>query len=194
MEQLLTLLNLSTVEDLKYVRPNRVAAAVAVIAAAEVAKMLIYKRELIELSFCLLYIMILYTIHINEVRLKKCLSIILKCVRLLSIKRIHSSIKGGYIMALPREESNRAIITVLGRDQIGIIAWVSGLLVEYRVNILDISQTIINEFFTMIMVVELDPANLELIALSRMLEEEGKGKGLQVKIQHEDIFAYMHRI
>lgn len=164
------------------------------IAAAEVAKMLIYKRELIELSFCLLYIMILYTIHINEVRLKKCLSIILKCVRLLSIKRIHSSIKGGYIMALPREESNRAIITVLGRDQIGIIAWVSGLLVEYRVNILDISQTIINEFFTMIMVVELDPANLELIALSRMLEEEGKGKGLQVKIQHEDIFAYMHRI
>ncbi|HZK83751.1 MAG TPA: ACT domain-containing protein [Desulfosporosinus sp.] len=97
-------------------------------------------------------------------------------------------------MALPREESNRAIITVLGRDQIGIIAWVSGLLVEYRVNILDISQTIINEFFTMIMVVELDPANLELIALSRMLEEEGKGKGLQVKIQHEDIFAYMHRI
>ena len=55
-------------------------------------------------------------------------------------------------MALPREESNRAIITVLGRDQIGIIAWVSGRLAEYSVNILDISQTIINEFFTMIMV------------------------------------------
>lgn len=97
-------------------------------------------------------------------------------------------------MALPREESNRAIITVLGRDQIGIIAWVTGRLAEYSVNILDISQTIVNEFFTMIMVVDLDPANLELVALSRMLEDEGQDKGLQVKVQHEDIFAFMHRI
>jgi len=97
-------------------------------------------------------------------------------------------------MALPREESNRAIITVLGRDQIGIIAWVSGRLAEYCVNILDISQTIVNEFFTMIMVVDLNPANLELVAMSRMLEDEGRKKGLQVKVQHEDIFAFMHRI
>lgn len=72
-------------------------------------------------------------------------------------------------MTLPREESNRAIITVLGRDQIGIIAWVTGRLAEYNVNILDISQTIVNDFFTMIMVVDLDPANLELVALSRLL-------------------------
>lgn len=97
-------------------------------------------------------------------------------------------------MALPPEESNRAVITVLGRDQIGIIAWVSGRLAEYSVNILDISQTIVNEFFTMIMVVDLDPANLELVALARMLEDEGRDKGLQVKVQHEDIFAFMHRI
>ena len=97
-------------------------------------------------------------------------------------------------MTLPREESNRAIITVLGRDQIGIIAWVTGRLAEYRVNILDISQTIVNEFFTMIMVVDLDPASLELIEMARMLENEGKDKGLQVKVQHEDIFAFMHRI
>jgi len=97
-------------------------------------------------------------------------------------------------MALPKEESNRAIITVLGRDQIGIIAWVSGRLAEYSVNILDISQTIINEFFTMIMVVDINPTNLELVALSRMLEDEGRDKGLQVKVQHEDIFTFMHRI
>ena len=97
-------------------------------------------------------------------------------------------------MALPRIESNRAIITVLGRDQIGIISWVSGRLAEHSVNILDISQTILNEFFTMIMVVDIDPANLELVALSRMLEDEGRDKGLQVKVQHEDIFAFMHRI
>ena len=97
-------------------------------------------------------------------------------------------------MALPREESNRAIITVLGRDQIGIIAWVSGRLAEYSVNILDISQTIVSGFFTMIMVVDLNPVNLELVALSRRLEDEGRAKGLQVKVQHEDIFTFMHRI
>ena len=97
-------------------------------------------------------------------------------------------------MALPWIESNRAIITVLGRDQIGIIAWVSGRLAEHSVNILDISQTILNEFFTMIMVVDLEPANLELVALSRMLEDQGRDKGIQVKVQHEDIFTFMHRI
>ncbi|TGE32324.1 ACT domain-containing protein [Desulfosporosinus sp. Sb-LF] len=97
-------------------------------------------------------------------------------------------------MTLPREESNRAIITVLGRDQIGIIAWVSGRLAEYSVNILDISQTIVSEFFTMIMVVDLNPAVLELVELARSLENEGNDKGLQVKVQHEDIFTFMHRI
>lgn len=92
------------------------------------------------------------------------------------------------------ETSNRAIITVLGRDQIGIIAWVSGRLAEYSVNILDISQTILKEFFTMIMVVDLEPSKIELVELSRLLEQEGKDKGLQVKVQHEDIFTFMHRI
>ncbi len=92
------------------------------------------------------------------------------------------------------EESNRAIITVLGRDQIGIIAWVSGRLAEYHVNILDISQTIVKDFFTMIMVVDLEPATLELIELARTLDREGNEKGLQVKVQHEDIFTFMHRI
>jgi len=97
-------------------------------------------------------------------------------------------------MASPGEESNRAIITVLGRDQIGIIAWVAGRLAEYHVNILDISQTIVKDFFTMIMVVDLEPATLELIELARTLDQEGNDKGLQVKVQHEDIFTFMHRI
>jgi len=92
------------------------------------------------------------------------------------------------------KESNRAIITVLGHDQIGIISWIAGRLAENRVNILDIKQTIVDEFFTMTMVVDLNAASLELVALARLLEEEGKGKGLQVKTQHEDIFTYMHRI
>jgi len=97
-------------------------------------------------------------------------------------------------MALSLEESNRAIITVLGRDHTGIIAWVSGRLAEYHVNILDISQTIVDEFFTMIMVVDLKPSLIELADLARTLEQEGTDKGLQVKVQHEDIFSFMHRI
>lgn len=97
-------------------------------------------------------------------------------------------------MALSIEESNRAIITVLGRDQTGIIAWVSGRLAENKVNILDISQTILDEFFTMIMIVDLNPAAIGLVELARMLEVEGKEKDLQVKVQHEDIFTFMHRI
>lgn len=97
-------------------------------------------------------------------------------------------------MALSLEESNRAIITVLGRDQTGIIAWVSGRLAEYGVNILDISQTIVDKYFTMIMVVDLKPSNIELIDLAKVLEQEGIQKSLQVKVQHEDIFTFMHRI
>ena len=97
-------------------------------------------------------------------------------------------------MSLSLEESNRAIITVLGRDHTGIIAWVSGRLAEYHVNILDISQTIVDEFFTMIMVADLKPALIGLADLARMLEQEGTDKGLQVKVQHEDIFTFMHRI
>jgi ACT domain-containing protein len=97
-------------------------------------------------------------------------------------------------MALSLGESNRAIITVLGRDHTGIIAWVSGRLAEYHVNILDISQTIVDEFFTMIMVVDLKPSLIELADLARTLEQEGTDKGLQVKVQHEDIFSFMHRI
>jgi len=97
-------------------------------------------------------------------------------------------------MSLSLEESNRAIITVLGRDHTGIIAWVSGRLAEYHVNILDISQTIVDEYFTMIMVVDLKPSLIGLADLARTLEQEGTDKGLQVKVQHEDIFTFMHRI
>lgn len=97
-------------------------------------------------------------------------------------------------MALTTEKLNRAIITVLGRDQIGIIAWVTGRLAEYHVNVLDISQTIVSEFFTMIMVVDVSTSARGLIELAQELEQEGKEKGLQVKVQQEDVFAFMHRI
>lgn len=89
---------------------------------------------------------------------------------------------------------NRVIISVLGRDQIGIIAWVSGRLQDYSINILDISQTILQGFFTMIMVVDLNPAAIEVAELAQTLGDEGRQRGLQVNVQHEDIFSFMHRV
>jgi len=88
----------------------------------------------------------------------------------------------------------KAVITVIGKDRIGIIAKISGVLAEHKVNILDISQTIMQEMFTMMMLVDISSAVLPFAALSEKLDEAGKELGLQVKIQHEDIFDSMHRI
>jgi ACT domain-containing protein len=93
-----------------------------------------------------------------------------------------------------KARTSRVIITVLGKDQLGIIAWVSGRLAEQNVNILDISQTILQEFFTMIMIVDLATSTLEVAELAAALSREGRQRGLQVSVQHEDVFAYMHRI
>lgn len=97
-------------------------------------------------------------------------------------------------MEISKAKTNRVIVTVLGKDQLGIIAWVSGRLAEHNVNILDISQTILQEFFTMIMVVDLSTSNLEVAELAAILSREGQLRGLQVSVQHEDVFTFMHRI
>ncbi|AHF08016.1 ACT domain-containing protein [Desulfitobacterium metallireducens] len=96
--------------------------------------------------------------------------------------------------SLTQEKSNRVIVTVIGKDQIGIIAWVTGRLAEYSVNILDISQTILHDFFTMMMVVDMSQSSISLGELSKKLNEEGEGRGLKVTAQHEDVFTFMHRI
>lgn len=97
-------------------------------------------------------------------------------------------------MGVSKAKSNRVIVTVLGKDQLGIIAWVSGRLAKQNINILDISQTILQEFFTMIMVVDLSTSNLEVAELATSLNSEGQMRGLQVSVQHEDVFTFMHRI
>ena len=97
-------------------------------------------------------------------------------------------------MEVSKAKSNRVIVTVLGKDQLGIIAWISGRLAEQNINILDISQTILQEFFTMIMVVDLSTSNLEVAELATSLNSEGQMRGLQVSVQHEDVFTFMHRI
>lgn len=88
----------------------------------------------------------------------------------------------------------KAVITVVGKDRVGIIAAVSACLAEHNVNILDISQTILQGYFTMIMLVELDPARMTIPDLSDKLDAVGARLGVQVRVQHEDVFTAMHRI
>ena len=88
----------------------------------------------------------------------------------------------------------KAIVTVVGKDQVGIIAGVCIKLAEYNVNVLDISQTVMQGYFTMMMVVDVTACNVPLAELCEKMEALGKEKGLSVRVQREDIFEAMHRI
>lgn len=88
----------------------------------------------------------------------------------------------------------RAIVTVIGKDRVGIIADVTALLAQYGVNVLDISQTVLQEYFTMIMLVDATRCTVPFADLARTLDEAGTQRGLQIRAQREDIFNAMHRI
>lgn len=88
----------------------------------------------------------------------------------------------------------RAVITVVGRDKVGIIYEVSKVLAENNVNILDISQTIMQDMFTMIMLVNIDKTTVNVSALASVLDDTGHKIGVSIKLQHEDLFNSMHRI
>ncbi len=88
----------------------------------------------------------------------------------------------------------KAIITVIGKDMRGIIAEVSTLLAENDVNILDITQTTMQDLFTMIMFCDITENRLKLSELAKLLDDLGVRMGLSVRIQHEDIFNSMHRL
>lgn len=87
-----------------------------------------------------------------------------------------------------------AIITVVGKDTVGIIARVSSLLAKEKVNILDISQTTMRGMFTMMMLVDLTEAASPNHVLTEKLEEIGKEMNLTIRMQKEDLFQSMHRI
>ncbi|EIJ82164.1 ACT domain-containing protein [Bacillus methanolicus] len=90
-------------------------------------------------------------------------------------------------------EKRRAVVSVIGKDQVGIIAKVTTILAENRINILDISQTILQEFFTMMMIV--DVSGIEnLDTLRTQFNDLGDEMGLKINIQLEEIFQAMHRI
>ena len=88
----------------------------------------------------------------------------------------------------------KAIVTVVGKDQVGIIAAVCVKLAEYNVNVLDISQTVMQGYFTMMMVVDVSGCTVPLAELVVLMEEMGKERGLSIRLQREDIFEAMHRI
>jgi ACT domain-containing protein len=88
----------------------------------------------------------------------------------------------------------RAIVTVIGKDRVGIIAQVCAMLAENGVNVLDISQTVLQEYFTMIMLVDASGCSKPFAALAGELKAEGEGAGLDIRMQREDIFNAMHRI
>lgn len=88
----------------------------------------------------------------------------------------------------------RAVVTVMGKDKPGIIAGTSTLLAENQVNILDITQTIVQNIFTMVMLVDIQNSKLDLSALTEVLNQLGNQLEVEIRIQHEDIFNSMHRI
>ncbi len=88
----------------------------------------------------------------------------------------------------------KTVITVVGKDRVGIIARVCTYLADNSVNILDISQTIIQDFFNMMMIVDTSKAKKEFDEISEELDHIGTEIGVVIKTQHEDIFNKMHRI
>ena len=87
-----------------------------------------------------------------------------------------------------------AVLTVMGIDKTGIIAKTSGLLYERNVNILDINQTIMQNIFTMVMLIDIKNMNVDFGELTDELNKLGEELGVVIRVQHEDIFKSMHRI
>ena len=88
----------------------------------------------------------------------------------------------------------KVIITVLGRDREGIIATVSSLLYEQNANILDISQTILSGYFTMVMLVDVTKMNIPFAQMQNALTEKANDLGVEIRMQRSEIFDAMHRI
>ena len=88
----------------------------------------------------------------------------------------------------------KAIVSVFAKDSKGIIAYVTALLAEKEINVLDISQTLLQEYFAMIMLVDLTDCGMSFGELSTYLETKGRERGLDVHIQRQDIFDAMHKV
>ena len=88
----------------------------------------------------------------------------------------------------------KAIVTVVGKDRVGIIASVCTKLAQYNVNVMDISQTVMQGYFTMMMVTDVSECNVSVGYLAKQMEAGGNEMGLSIHVQREDIFQAMHRV
>ena len=88
----------------------------------------------------------------------------------------------------------KCILSVVGKDKVGITAGVCSVLAQAEVNILDINQTILQEYFTMVVLVDIDTSSLSFSDIAEKLDAYGKESGLDIHIQREEIFDAMHRI
>ena len=88
----------------------------------------------------------------------------------------------------------RAVITVIGKDNVGILAKVSTICAEYNANVMDVTQSVLQDMFAMIMMVDISRMNSDFVVLGDKLKELGETLGLSIHTMHEDIFNSMHRI
>ena len=88
----------------------------------------------------------------------------------------------------------KAVVTVVGKDRVGIIGEVCVALAAFNVNILDISQTVLQEYFTMMMVVDVSGCTVPVAELCKAMDAKGQEMGLSIRVQREDIFEAMHRV
>lgn len=88
----------------------------------------------------------------------------------------------------------KAIVSVIGKDNLGIIAKVSGFLYSLNINVLEVSQTLLRNYFNMIMMVDMTKCHEKVSVVAEKLDNLGKEIGMSIKIQHEDIFNAMHKI
>ena len=91
-------------------------------------------------------------------------------------------------------EKELAIITVMGKDRPGLVAGISRVLAEHQVNIEDISQTILQDMFSMILIVDISSCDISFESLQEALTQEGNALRVKVLMQHKKIFDFMHRI
>ena len=88
----------------------------------------------------------------------------------------------------------KAVVTVTGKDKVGIIAMASAECAKYGANIVDISQTVMKEYFAMIMLVELEGLNTDFSTFKDNITTAGRESGVDIRVMHEDIFNSMHKI
>ena len=88
----------------------------------------------------------------------------------------------------------KIVVTIVGKDRVGIIAMVSNILADNKVNILNINKNILEGFFNMIMIADMKDSKMSIKDLQQILKEKGEEIALDIKVQHEDIFDIMHKI